>query len=90
MRINLYKTPRPTRVNLILNFYVLYLGLDRVDEIQQPRNTVKKIDLTHASDTAKVQEASGWGNYARGAVYALQSRGKYLAQVKIYLVVVLS
>ncbi|XP_044471126.1 galacturonokinase [Mangifera indica] len=52
----------------------------RVDEIQQPRNTVKKIDLTHASDTAKVQEASGWGNYARGAVYALQSRGKYLAQ----------
>ncbi|KAJ0090589.1 hypothetical protein Patl1_14073 [Pistacia atlantica] len=52
----------------------------RVDEIQQPRNTVKDNDPIHANDSAKLRGASCWGNYARGAVYALQSRGKYLAQ----------
>lgn len=39
----------------------------RVDEIQHPLHIVKS------------NEKSDWGNYARGAAYALQSRGNHLA-----------
>ncbi|KAL9445188.1 hypothetical protein AB3S75_018222 [Citrus x aurantiifolia] len=51
-----------------------------IDEIQQPRNSVKKHHVVHASDSAKIKEEYKWGNYARGALYALQSRGNNLTQ----------
>lgn len=58
---------------------------NRVDDIQQPRNIVKRKDSTHASDSAELEEECTWGNYARGALYALQRKGNYLAQVKLSL-----
>lgn len=64
-------------------FYIL--GYDSIDEIQQPRNSVKKHHVVHASGSAKIKEECKWGNYARGALYALQSRGNNLTQVKIFL-----
>ncbi|KAG6769360.1 hypothetical protein POTOM_024991 [Populus tomentosa] len=45
-----------------------------VDEVQQPR-PIRKKGEPHATDSPKLQEADNWGNFARGAVYALQSRG---------------
>lgn len=51
-----------------------------IDKIQQPRNSVKKHHAVHASDSAKIKEECKWGNYARGALYALQSRGNILTQ----------
>lgn len=61
------------------------LGYDRIDEIQQPTNSVKKHHAVYASDSAKIKEECKWGNYARGALYALQSRGNILTEVKIFL-----
>ncbi|KAH7572498.1 hypothetical protein JRO89_XS04G0265200 [Xanthoceras sorbifolium] len=52
----------------------------RVDEIQRPRHTVKENNSKHASDFGKMKEDCSWGNYAKGAHYALQSRGNNLAQ----------
>lgn len=51
----------------------------RVDEVQQPR-PIRKKGEPHATDSPKLQEADNWGNFARGAVYALQSRGISLTQ----------
>lgn len=50
-----------------------------VDEVQQPR-PIRKKGEPHATDSPKLQEADNWGNFARGAVYALQSRGVSLTQ----------
>uniref|UniRef100_A0A6M2F4U8 Galacturonokinase n=1 Tax=Populus davidiana TaxID=266767 RepID=A0A6M2F4U8_9ROSI len=50
-----------------------------VDEVQQPR-PIRKKGEPHATDSPKLQEADNWGNFARGAVYALQSRGLSLTQ----------
>lgn len=50
-----------------------------VDEVQQPR-PIRKKGEPHATDSPKLQEADNWGNFARGAVYALQSRGISLTQ----------
>lgn len=50
-----------------------------VDEVQQPR-PIRKKGESHATDSPKLQEAGNWGNFARGAVYALQSRGISLTQ----------
>ncbi|KAJ4709189.1 Galacturonokinase [Melia azedarach] len=52
----------------------------RVDEIQQPKDNGKKDASIHANGSAKQQEECKWGNYARGALYALQRRGNHLAQ----------
>lgn len=52
----------------------------RIDEIQQPTNSVKKHHAVYASDSAKIKEECKWGNYARGALYALQSRGNILTE----------
>ncbi|KAJ6742003.1 GALACTOKINASE [Salix viminalis] len=45
-----------------------------VDEVQQPK-PIRKKGEPHATDSPKLQETGNWGNFARGAVYALQSRG---------------
>ncbi|PSR85218.1 Galacturonokinase [Actinidia chinensis var. chinensis] len=45
-----------------------------VDEIQCPSHIVK------ASDEINGKEECDWGNYARGALYALQRRGNLLTQ----------
>ncbi|KAK9213295.1 hypothetical protein WN943_002682 [Citrus x changshan-huyou] len=55
-------------------------GEVRIDEIQQPINSVKKHHAVYASDSAKIKEECKWGNYARGALYALQSRGNILTK----------
>ncbi|KAK4853362.1 hypothetical protein QYF36_007922 [Acer negundo] len=52
----------------------------RVDEIQRPKHTIKENYSNHASESGKVEEECSWGNYARGALYALQSRGNNLSQ----------
>ncbi|XP_050375361.1 galacturonokinase [Argentina anserina] len=44
----------------------------RIDEVSCPMNNVK--------DASKRDEESNWGSYARGAVYALQSRKACLVQ----------
>ncbi|XP_059634497.1 galacturonokinase [Cornus florida] len=52
----------------------------RVDEIQLPKHVVKSNDKIQSNDSSELQEESNWGIYARGALYALQSRGNYLRQ----------
>ncbi|CAA7408281.1 unnamed protein product [Spirodela intermedia] len=47
-----------------------------VDEIQQPTS----IRMSSSDDEINGQEESNWGNYARGAIYALQRGGKRLSQ----------
>jgi galactokinase len=59
---------------------VKWLLFDRVDdEIQQPNKTPK----TKYDDSAKnsPERKESWGRYARGAVYALQSRGYDISKV---------
>lgn len=52
----------------------------RVDEIQHPRDSVKENNKVYRNDTSKLQEECEWGNYARGALYALQKRGEKIMQ----------
>ncbi|RDX79504.1 Galacturonokinase, partial [Mucuna pruriens] len=52
----------------------------RVDEIQQPRQISKTKDESLDKDSSELQEQCNWGRYARGAVYALQSRGNNLSK----------
>ncbi|KAK7318013.1 hypothetical protein RJT34_02710 [Clitoria ternatea] len=52
----------------------------RVDEIQQPGQITKTQDKNPGKDSPKLQEQCNWGRLARGAVYALQSRGNYLSK----------
>ncbi|GFP79395.1 galacturonokinase [Phtheirospermum japonicum] len=47
-----------------------------VDEEQLPKSGAKLNDSSNCSS----QEECGWGNYARGALYALQKRGSYIKQ----------
>lgn len=56
-------------VNLIIS-YCFY----RVDEVQFPWKS--------ATVASKTDEESNWGSYAKGALYALQSRQISLAQVR--------
>ncbi|KDP45831.1 hypothetical protein JCGZ_17438 [Jatropha curcas] len=51
----------------------------RIDEVQYPR-PIRKKDENHATNSQKLQEDCNWGNFARGAVYALQSRGNSITQ----------
>ncbi|XP_009589433.1 galacturonokinase-like [Nicotiana tabacum] len=50
----------------------------RVDEVQLPKHISKKNGLNEQIDSSKPQEECKWGNYARGAIYALQSKGNHL------------
>ncbi|KAJ1438025.1 Ribosomal protein S5 domain 2-type fold, subgroup [Sesbania bispinosa] len=52
----------------------------RVDEIQEPRQTTKTKNENSGKDSSELQEQCNWGRYARGAVYALQSRGHNLSK----------
>lgn len=52
----------------------------RVDEPQHPRHTVGLNGEVLANDSSRLQEECNWGNYARGALYALNSRGKKVTQ----------
>lgn len=50
----------------------------RVDEVQLPKHMSGTNGLTEQMDSSTPQEECKWGNYARGAIYALQSRGNHL------------
>nr|KYP67538.1 Galactokinase [Cajanus cajan] len=52
----------------------------RVDEIQQPKQISKIKDKSLDKVSSEIQEQCNWGCYARGAVYALQSRGNNLSK----------
>ncbi|KAH7544763.1 galacturonokinase [Ziziphus jujuba] len=52
----------------------------RVDEIQSPRHTIKTNDKIDTHDSSNHYEECKWGNYARGALYALHSKGNHLFQ----------
>lgn len=65
------------------------LGIERlcifmsnsVDKILHPIHIVKASDNINESGASKLQQECTWGNYAKGALYALQSRGNVLTQV---------
>ncbi|XP_075092885.1 galacturonokinase isoform X4 [Nicotiana tabacum] len=50
----------------------------RVDEVQLPKHISKTNGLNEQIDSSKPQEECKWGNYARGAIYALQNKGNPL------------
>lgn len=50
--------------------------LHSIDEISQ-----RKCDMSGANGTVSPKEESCWGNYARGALFALLSKGHHLSQV---------
>lgn len=52
-----------------------------VDKIQPPIHVVKASDNINKSGASKLQEECKWGNYAKGALYVLQSTGNVLTQV---------
>ncbi|XP_034699670.1 galacturonokinase [Vitis riparia] len=52
----------------------------RVDEIQHPRHSALKNDKIITNGSSKSKEECDWGRYARGALYALQSRENHLSQ----------
>ncbi|KAG5564939.1 hypothetical protein RHGRI_000966 [Rhododendron griersonianum] len=51
-----------------------------VDKILHPIHIVKASDNINESGASKLQQECTWGNYAKGALYALQSRGNVLTQ----------
>ncbi|KAH7848299.1 hypothetical protein Vadar_000928 [Vaccinium darrowii] len=51
-----------------------------INESVQPIHIVKASDKINESGACKLQEECKWGNYARGALYALRSRGNLLNQ----------
>ncbi|XP_058732185.1 galacturonokinase isoform X1 [Vicia villosa] len=52
----------------------------RVDEIQRPWQTTKTKHDNSAENSSEAREQCNWGRYARGAVYALQSRGHNISK----------
>ncbi|KAE9607612.1 putative galacturonokinase [Lupinus albus] len=52
----------------------------RVDEIQKPRQTTMIKKENGTKDSSELKEQCCWGSYARGAVYALQSKGNNLSK----------
>ncbi|XP_058068402.1 galacturonokinase [Magnolia sinica] len=52
----------------------------RVDEVQHPKGSITANNTENAHDSSKVCEECDWGNYARGALYALQRGGYHLTQ----------
>ncbi|THF95523.1 hypothetical protein TEA_002085 [Camellia sinensis var. sinensis] len=75
-------------LSIFLPYYALFLksnhlvtlSINSVDEIKHPKHFVKENDKINGSGSSKQQEECNWGNYARGAIYALQSRGNHLTQ----------
>lgn len=53
----------------------------RVNETQWPRCTIGKVEEIKVDNSSPKTEDCDWGTYARGALYALSSRGNHLAQV---------
>ncbi|PON52834.1 Galactokinase [Parasponia andersonii] len=51
-----------------------------VNETQRPRHAIGVFDKNDANDSLKLDEECKWGNYARGALYALQNQGNHLFQ----------
>lgn len=58
-------------------------GFYSIDDIQYPK-PIREKEKNHANDSPKPQEECNWGNFAKGAVYALQSKGNSLSQVGIF------
>uniref|UniRef100_A0A7C9EYH3 GHMP kinase N-terminal domain-containing protein n=1 Tax=Opuntia streptacantha TaxID=393608 RepID=A0A7C9EYH3_OPUST len=52
----------------------------RVDETQHPKNYGKENGTVNSNGSVKPEQECGWGRYARGALYALQSKGNVLNQ----------
>nr|KJB53701.1 hypothetical protein B456_009G002000 [Gossypium raimondii] len=52
----------------------------RVNENHKPRQTISKGEEINADKSSPSPDEFEWGIYARGALYALQSRGNHLAQ----------
>ncbi|KAG9449290.1 hypothetical protein H6P81_009255 [Aristolochia fimbriata] len=52
----------------------------RVDEVQSPRETIKTNGEVHANGSTEALQECKWGNYARGALYALRRGGYHLTQ----------
>lgn len=52
----------------------------RVDEEQLPMNAAKLNKSGQVKGSSIAQEECSWGNYARGAIYALQKTGNHLKQ----------
>ncbi|KAI9120024.1 hypothetical protein K1719_008993 [Acacia pycnantha] len=65
----------------------ILLKLYQVDEVQQPRQSIQNNNVNGTKDYSQ-QEECEWGRYFRGAVYAIQSRGNNLSQVRKYALVV--
>lgn len=63
-------------------FFFCWYHPCRVDETQHPRHSIGKKGEILADDSSKLQEECNWGNYARGALYALTSRGNKITQVR--------
>ncbi|KAG5594463.1 hypothetical protein H5410_035695 [Solanum commersonii] len=59
-----------------LNLLMLYFYL--IDEVQLPKHMSETNGLTEQMDSSTPQEECKWGNYARGAIYALQSKENHL------------
>lgn len=56
----------------------------RVDEEQLPMNAAKLNKSGQVKGSSIAQEECSWGNYARGAIYALQKTGNHLKQVYFF------
>ncbi|XP_062094664.1 galacturonokinase isoform X2 [Humulus lupulus] len=53
-----------------------------VNEIVHPKDNIG-VCKNDANDSSKLYEECDWGNYARGALYALQRKGSHLSQVGV-------
>lgn len=56
-----------------------------VDDIQEPKGSPQKNGNIYAYGSSELEEECHWGNYVRGAVYALRSRGNQLYQVSTHM-----
>ncbi|KAK8501235.1 hypothetical protein V6N12_008256 [Hibiscus sabdariffa] len=52
----------------------------RVNQTLKPRHTISKGEEIKVDNSSQSPDEFDWGKYARGALYALQSRGNNLAQ----------
>lgn len=57
-----------------------------VNETQLPKNAIKLNNPAQPNGSGSLEECS-WGNYARGALYALQKSGNHIKRVYIFLFV---
>ncbi|KAF7813930.1 galacturonokinase isoform X1 [Senna tora] len=59
---------------------VIHSGQFRGEVKFRPRQSIRNNTKNWAKDSSESEEECNWGRYARGAVYALQSRGNNLSQ----------